>query len=103
MSTPTGLRKYRSHKVVEAMKIADILRMEDQEFGSDKKTVSYLLTADVPGSVRVDLAYYEKHTPKQGGYYVLYEDGYESFSPAEAFEAGYTLMQDPQGSGGAPG
>ena len=29
-------------------------------------------------------------TPHVGGYYVLYEDGYESFSPAKAFEEGYT-------------
>ena len=26
---------------------------------------------------------------KVGGYYVVYEDGYKSFSPAEAFESGY--------------
>jgi hypothetical protein len=32
----------------------------------------------------------EKHHPYAGGYYVVYEDGYKSFSPAEAFEAGYT-------------
>lgn len=30
---------------------------------------------------------------KVGGYYVVYEDGYESWSPAEAFEKGYTLIQ----------
>lgn len=29
-----------------------------------------------------------------GGYYVVYEDGYTSYSPAEAFEAGYTRLPD---------
>ena len=29
-----------------------------------------------------------------GGYYVRYPDGYESWSPAEAFEEGYTLVDD---------
>jgi hypothetical protein len=27
-----------------------------------------------------------------GGYYVVYEDGYKSFSPASAFENGYTRL-----------
>ena len=31
---------------------------------------------------------------KPGGYYVRYPDGYESWSPAEAFEDGYTLVED---------
>lgn len=30
-----------------------------------------------------------KHRPSPGGYLVIYEDGYQSYSPAEAFEAGY--------------
>jgi len=27
-----------------------------------------------------------------GDYYVVYEDGYKSISPAKAFEEGYTLI-----------
>ena len=30
--------------------------------------------------------------PEVGGYYVVYEDGYKSFSPAGAFESGYTPL-----------
>lgn len=33
-----------------------------------------------------------KHKPVAGGYFVVYEDGYESFSPAKAFEEGYTRI-----------
>lgn len=33
-----------------------------------------------------------KHNPVVGGYLVLYDDGYCSFSPAEAFESGYTRI-----------
>jgi hypothetical protein len=36
---------------------------------------------------------YIKPAPQAGMYMVVYEDGYISFSPAEAFEAGYTLMK----------
>ena len=31
-----------------------------------------------------------KHSPVAPGYYVVYEDGYSSFSPVEAFEKGYS-------------
>lgn len=41
----------------------------------------------------VDEAYVIKHNPKPGGYYVVYADGYKSFSPAEAFELGYELIK----------
>lgn len=42
----------------------------------------------------VSKEYMDKHKPEAGGYYVVYEDGYTSFSPAEAFEGGYTLVMD---------
>ena len=34
----------------------------------------------------------EPETPRVGGYYVVYADGYKSFSPATAFEEGYTKI-----------
>jgi hypothetical protein len=40
----------------------------------------------------VDAAYVRKHKPEVGGYYVVYKDGYKSFSPAEAFEEGYSRV-----------
>lgn len=43
------------------------------------------------GEIIVNHAYVRKHNPQVGGYYVVYADGYESFSPAQAFEEGYTL------------
>jgi hypothetical protein len=41
----------------------------------------------------VDQEYMYKHKPVAGGYYVVYKDGYKSFSPAAAFEEGYTLIK----------
>lgn len=41
---------------------------------------------------KVDRAYMQKHNPQAGGYYVVYKDGYRSFSPSEAFESGYTRI-----------
>lgn len=42
--------------------------------------------------VFVTRAYLTKHDPQPGGYYVGYDDGYVSVSPAEAFEGGYTRL-----------
>jgi hypothetical protein len=36
-----------------------------------------------------------RYEPKIGDYYVIYDDGYASVSPAAAFEAGYTLISAP--------
>ncbi|MCX6845050.1 MAG: hypothetical protein NTU84_00535 [Verrucomicrobia bacterium] len=41
--------------------------------------------------IHVTHDYVHKHKPEVGGYYVVYADGYKSYSPAKAFEEGYTL------------
>ena len=86
-----ALPRWRSHKVVEGFKIAKILRM----FLNRSKLVS----EDGQSWVSVDDRYLAKHSPLCGGYFVRYEDGYESFSPAAAFEGGYTSV-DVAGPGG---
>lgn len=42
--------------------------------------------------IKVDFTWHDKHKPQVGGYFVLYPDGYQSYSPAEPFEAGNKLM-----------
>lgn len=76
--------RYQCHKQVWAHKIAAILH---DEFGA-------IISAGESGYTpfRVDTAYVEKHKPVVGGYYVVYDDGYKSFSPAKAFEGGYTKI-----------
>lgn len=77
--------RYRSHKEVWALKITGI-SAASTEAGA-------LLHVEAPyAPLRVSEAYLTKHTPKVGGYYVRYADGYESWSPAEAFEEGYTRV-----------
>lgn len=78
---PQKLQQFRCHKVVEAMKVEQIRWVEP-------------MTLIGPGGleVPVDRDYMAKHEPKVGGYYVRYENGYESWSPADAFEGGYTLV-----------
>jgi beta-phosphoglucomutase-like phosphatase (HAD superfamily) len=44
------------------------------------------------GPYVVTAEWYLKHKPQPDGYLVRYEDGYERFSPAKAFEEGYTKV-----------
>lgn len=80
------LPQYKCHKVVSAGKITRLyeahgmLRVECEAL-------------EMP--VVIPLDFMQRHAPEVGGYLVLYRDGYLSYSPAEAFEAGYSAF-DPE-------
>ncbi len=109
------MTRWQSHKQVSAFKIAAIQIAEmpkwqhntcrgsadlysncghcercDWERRPHAEVGSALLTHEDGSSLRVVRAFMDKHEPQVGGYYVLYEDGYQSYSPAKAFEEGYT-------------
>lgn len=87
--------KYRCHKEVWALKIKAIERVPDEGQDSDNVGGDWWLTPEEDGYGRVMVGhndYVLKHKPEVGGYYVVYEDGYKSFSPAGAFESGYTRL-----------
>lgn len=84
---------WKSHKLVFAARIMEQgtlhgspERIEDDSFqtwrleNGGSVSVSKSLYARVPGGVAV------------GGFFVRYDDGYESWSPAAAFEGGYTRI-----------
>ena len=79
--------KYKCHKEVHALKI-DSLKPRTPDDGT------LLLTPTDAGYAPfiLDAAFVKKHNPQTGGYYVVYADGYKSFSPAKAFEDGYTKI-----------
>lgn len=78
--------KYRCHKVVRAMQIAEVLRRQNVHscvvIPSDETLAPISISGD----------WVHRHKPEPGGYYVVYEDGYASYSPATAFEEGYDLI-----------
>jgi len=84
------LPHYRSHKIVQALKLAAV---EVNGDGSARvvPTDSHFSPFDVKvpwGRVRFNASL------EDPGYYVLYPDGYESWSPTEAFESGYTRIEE---------
>ena len=97
--------RYKCHKMVWALKIAEIVPIRGAPNQESDGSAIITPAEDGFGPFRVDYSYMSKHKPQVGGYYVVYEDGYESYSPAGAFKAGYTLIVEPSGSsveGGGP-
>lgn len=118
MQAVTPMPRYQCHKKVWALKIAAITFAPlpqfkgatcrgcyafgtacghcerctwEKEHGTERNA---LITPAEAGFVDfcVEADYLRKHKPEVGGYYVVYEDGYKSFSPAKAFEEGYTRL-----------
>lgn len=83
------LPKYKSHKIVRALSIAAIEIHEDKS-----ATIAPSLTAYAPFRTQAGWAERWKGSEEDKGYYVVYDDGYASWSPTEAFENGYTKLRE---------
>ena len=79
------MKRYQCIKQVKAAKILDIKVIES---GSCK------LDLEGFGSEYQTAAWYRKHSPQTGGYYVIYDGGYISYSPAKPFEEGYIEISE---------
>lgn len=96
MTDQKEMPKYKSHKEVWGLQIKSIVKDSDLAFTQQRETDgSAIITPAEEGysPFSVDHFYMIKHKPYVGGYYVVYEDGYKSFSPADAFESGYTKIE----------
>lgn len=83
MKCQREMPRYKCHKEVWALKIAGI------EFGTDGSAI-IIPEEDGYAPFNVTNDYMLKHNPHVGGYFVVYKDGYKSFSPENAFEDGYS-------------
>jgi hypothetical protein len=84
---------YQCHKRVRAIKIKGIVQKANPDITGQSAAESYgaYIIPEKQGDIlSVDDSFMTKHKPEVGGYIVVYEDGYMSYSPAKAFEEGYT-------------
>ncbi len=78
---------YRSHKLVRALQITRMERADPLRHDGGA-----ILSFEGHPPITVTDAWLSAHPTSEGGYYVVYEDGYASFSPKAAFEKGYTRV-----------
>jgi hypothetical protein len=81
------LPKYQCHKQVRALRIQQIDMWKDG---------SAILTPEEDGywPFFVPKAFIDRHNPHAGGFFVVYDDGYKSFSTEDAFIDGYTRIEE---------
>jgi len=77
--------RYQCHKRVWALKIKAVYFNQDGSVDIVPEESGYARFTVPPDKAA-------KHEWSIGGYYVQYEDGYVSYSPAKAFEEGYTRI-----------
>lgn len=83
--------RYQCHKQVWALKIKEVI--DPTEPGNESDGTRIIVPEEKEyAPFRVHREYVQKHNLQAGGYYVVYADGYMSFSPAEAFEGGYQMI-----------
>ncbi len=80
-----GIPKYKCHKEVGALKIKGVGRTAKGSVLHFEDPIAHPMRV-LPRN------FMATHNPKKGGYWVRDEDGYESFSPQEAFESSYTRI-----------
>lgn len=85
----TSLPLYTCHKQVRALLIATI----NHDVTPEGEALITPQDATYP-PFTVSEEYCRKHNPQAGGYFVVYEDGYQSWSPGRVFEGGYTLAEE---------
>jgi len=84
------LQEYQSHKKVRASKIITIQKENNnQQWGA----AHLILEQEGFPPLFMDSQWMSRFRPEAGGYLVVYDDGYTSFSPKKPFEDGYTLIK----------
>lgn len=79
---------WKSHKIVRADRVKHI-----EAFGTgDASPGKYLVYLDGGARVEVKPDVFARGKPQIRDFLVIYDDGYVSWSPAKAFEDGYTLL-----------
>jgi len=82
------LPQYKCHKIVGAAKVERVEVVREHP----NRDAIFVLILEGGRTLNVQPHFYYEKCVTVGGYIVRYEDGYWSFSPADAFEDGYSLI-----------
>ena len=87
MDAQAEMPKYQSHKQVWALRISAIEIHEDKSATIAPKDEGFAVFKTRPG-----WAERFEGSEEDPGVYVVYADGFSSWSPSDAFDEGYTLI-----------
>lgn len=87
MGSSKEMPRYQSHKKVWALKIGEGITVA----ADGSVTLPIIDPGYEPVTVSKEVV--ARYLPMPGDYYVVYDDGYKSISPAKAFEDGYSLVE----------
>ena len=92
VGTQVQLHKWKCHKEVWADRIRAVIVLSpiDERIAPTNHDVT--LRLDGGGEIGVSKTFIARGIPSVGDYFVQYDDGYQSWSPAKAFEEGYTRL-----------
>jgi hypothetical protein len=93
MNVEREMPKYKCHKEVWALQIRKVEIKKDERGRVSIVDGGYLHPVEGDyASIEVTGPWLDKHNPQPGGYYVIYNGGYISYSPQKPFEEGYTRI-----------
>jgi len=76
--------RYKSHKEVWALELSSVTHRSD---GSGEWDLEFADAGYAPMKAPAEM--FARYQPVAGDFYVVYADGYKSFSPRKAFLGGY--------------
>lgn len=79
---PANMPSYKSHKTVRALEISAI-----GDLLHGYRSLAFCEAGFAGKTVPENM--FSRYTPVPGDFYVVYDDGYQSFSPRKAFVEGY--------------
>lgn len=86
------LPQWQCIKKVRGGEIVEISHPTDTRTGEINLKIK--IGEDQFHTVTVTMGYFNQHRPTVGGYYVLYDSGYESYSPGTEFDKGYVRLPE---------
>lgn len=90
MTSTSKMQRYECHKKVWAL---EVKRVGNYRTGDDDRVVRDVTFTNGETRTLWDKIFL-RYVPDAGDFYVVYEDGYESFSPRKAFLEGYKPVDD---------
>lgn len=94
MTAQRPLPLYTSRSTVRALKIKTVTYSREPLEGVPRGEAFITPADERYAPFWVNEPWAMKNRPQPGGYFVVHADGHQSFSPANAFESGYSRLED---------